>query len=277
MLSWYQTSDILKAKREGKSFALTSLNLGLTTVEATFDPAHVSFSDGTRMGWDCIEKINSNKNACFCIEGPALWPVRGFSETFGRAYSLLPTSCAPALILAGFPMHRIKDITPYQSSAAMVDAIAPFWGEVLDTATGLGYTAIEAAKTATHVSTVELDAMALEIARLNPWSCELFAQEKISQIIGDSSVVIREFQSEKFCGIIHDPPTISLAGDLYSGEFYRQALRVLKPGGKMFHYIGDPSSSAVSGATQGVIRRLKEAGFKNVSAKPLAFGITAQK
>jgi predicted methyltransferase len=59
-------------------------------------------------------------------------------------------------------------------------------GQVLDTATGLGYTAIEAAKTAAHVTTIELDPTALEVARCNPWSQALFDNPKIMQRIGDS-------------------------------------------------------------------------------------------
>ena len=64
--------------------------------------------------------------------------------------------------------------------------IAPLSGRVLDTCTGLGYTAIEAAKTAEQVITIELDPTALEVARLNPWSRELFENPRIQQIVGDA-------------------------------------------------------------------------------------------
>ena len=58
-------------------------------------------------------------------------------------------------------------------------SITPIVGCVLDTATGLGYTAIEAAKTAEQVVTIELDPVALEIARLNPWSQTMFDNPEI--------------------------------------------------------------------------------------------------
>ena len=77
--------------------------------------------------------------------------------------------------------------------------------------------------------------------------------------------------------IIHDPPSFSLAGDLYSGTFYRQLFRVLKRGGRLFHYIGDPNSKASGGVTRGALRRLQEAGFARVVRRPEAFGVVAYK
>ena len=57
---------------------------------------------------------------------------------------------------------------------------------------------------------------------------------------------------------------LSLAGELYSGEFYRDCWRVLRRNGKMFHYIGDPDSKSGARTTKGVVRRLQEAGFTRI-------------
>jgi predicted methyltransferase len=70
---------------------------------------------------------------------------------------------------------------------------------------------------------------------------------------------------------------MSVAGDLYSGEFYRQAYRVLTARGRMFHYIGDPDSYLGSRVTKGVVRRLMESGFSKVVPKPAQFGVVAYK
>ena len=121
------------------------------------------------------------------------------------------------MLIAGFVMHRIKDIDPMQDTLRKIAAISPISGRVLDTATGLGYTAIEAARTADEVVTIELDPGAQEIARLNPWSRSLFISPNIHQIMGDAYEVVPTFEDESFTRIIHDPPTFSLAGDLYSG------------------------------------------------------------
>ena len=189
----------------------------------------------------------------------------------------MPTPLAPALLIAGFPMHRIKDTDPYHDTLNKIKTIKPIGGRVLDTATGLGYTAIEASRTADQVITVEIDPTVLEIARLNPWSRELFDNPKISQRAGDSYEVIETFEDETFSCIVHDPPTLSLAGDLYSGEFYRQMFRVLTRHGRLFHYIGSLASGQGQRVAQGAIRRLQAAGFGKVRPCPQAFGLLAYK
>lgn len=58
---------------------------------------------------------------------------------------------------------------------------------VLDTCTGLGYTAIAAArcKGVSGVVTVELDEVSLRMCARNPWSREMFENEKITSLLGD--------------------------------------------------------------------------------------------
>ena len=52
--------------------------------------------------------------------------------------------------------------------------------------------------------------------------------------------IIGELPNNYFDYIIHDPPRFSLAGELYSYNFYKELYRVLRKGGKMFHYTGSP-------------------------------------
>ena len=117
----------------------------------------------------------------------------------------------------------------------------------------------------------------LEVARLNPWSRRLFDDPKIQQVVGDSFEEIESFEDGTFSRIIHDPPTFSLAGDLYSGEFYRQLFRVTGRKGRIFHYIGDLESRSGRNVTSGAVRRLQEAGFTRVVRRPEAFGLVAYK
>ena len=132
-------------------------------------------------------------------------------------------------------MHRIKNTDPHQDTLEKIHSIKPLVGRVLDTATGLGYTAIQAARTAEHVTTIELDPTALKVCKLNPWSQELFNNPRIDQLIGDSFDVVAEMDSGSYTRVIHDPPAFSLAGDLYSGEFYTQLHRVMRNHGRLFH------------------------------------------
>jgi hypothetical protein len=189
----------------------------------------------------------------------------------------MPTDGAPTMLVSGIPMHRFKGIDPHRDTLLKIKTIAPVTGSVLDTATGLGYTAIEAAKTAERVTTVEIEPAALEVARLNPWSQRLFDNSRITQIVGDVYDEIEAFDDEAFDRVIHDPPAFNLAGDLYAGSFYRELCRVLRRKGRLFHYIGDLASKSGRTVSKGAIRRLQEAGFSRVVRHPEAFGLVAYK
>jgi predicted methyltransferase len=277
ILSYVQAESLLKAKQQGMTAAQISPDLGLSTVMVILTSEGIAFPDGEQLDWQSIEKISASEVNCFVLEDNAVRSIQVFSEYTNRVCSLMPTRGAPSMLIAGFVMHRIKDVDPMQDTVRKIRAISPVVGRVLDTATGLGYTAIEAAKTADEVVTVELDPGAQEIARLNPWSQALFKSSNIHQIMGDAYEVVQTFEDGSFACIIHDPPTFSLAGELYSGAFYRQLFRVLKRGGRLYHYVGDPHSKASGGVTKGVLKRLHEAGFARVVRKPEAYGVVGYK
>jgi len=277
VLSHFQARQLLEARKNGQSAVRISLDLNLTENDVKLQPESVLFPMGESLDWKSVEEISGNEIACYSVEDHTAKAIRGFSEFTGRVYGLMPTASAPTMLISGIPMHRIKDTNPHQDTLNKIKAIAPVKGEVLDTATGLGYTAIEAAKTARHVLTIEIDPTAQEIARLNPWSQALFENPQITQLIGDAFDMIERARPQSFSAIIHDPPMFSLAGDLYSLAFYQQAFRVLKHNGRVFHYIGDPESKSGARVTAGVIRRLQEAGFRRVTRAPRAFGVVAYK
>ncbi len=277
VLSHYQAVPLLRARQAGETATALSLDLGLTTAEVWLEPERVVFPTGQWLLWAAAEEIARNESVCYVIEGNEPEKIQLFSEVLNRFYSLMPTDRAPTLLVSGIPMHRIKGIDPHRDTLAKIRTISPVTGRVLDTCTGLGYTAIEAAKTAAEVITIELDPAVLEVARLNPWSRRLFEDVRIQQVIGDSYEEVQEFEDGSFSRIIHDPPMFSLAGELYSAETYRHLFRVLKPKGRMFHYVGDLSSRSGRNVTKGVARRLQEAGFTRVVRKPEAFGLVAYK
>src|SRR6266705_6868547 len=251
VLSYVQAESLLKAKQQGITCVQISPDLGLSTVIVTLSSEGIAFPNGEHLDWYSIEKISKSEVNCFILEDNTIRPIQVFSTYTNRVCSLMPTRGAPSMLIAGFVMHRIKDIDPHEDTLRKIAAIAPVVGRVLDTATGLGYTAIEAAKTADEVITIELDPGAQEMARLNPWSRALFTNPKIHRVIGDAFEVVPTFEDASFDRIIHDPPVFSLAGELYSGAFYRELFRVLKRGGRLYHYIGDPNSKASGGVTKG--------------------------
>jgi predicted methyltransferase len=277
VLSHLQAETILQARQASRAWVAVSLDLGLSTTETAIEPAGVRFPDGQVLTWTHLEKIRASERGCFVIEEDAPCKIQVFSEASNRLYSLMPTEGAPTMLVSGISMHRVKGIDPYRDTLRKIKAVAPVVGRVLDTATGLGYTAIEAAQTAEHVITIEIEPAALDVARLNPWSRALFENPKIAQRVGDACEEIETFQDEAFTRIIHDPPAFNLAGDLYSGAFYRQLFRVLRRGGRLFHYIGDLDSRSGRTVVRGGVRRLQEAGFSRVVRHPKAFGVVAYK
>jgi predicted methyltransferase len=277
VLSHFQTDVLLAAREASRSSVLVSPDLGLTEVEVVIDAAGARFPAGHTLDWDAVQEIHNTTNSCFLVQGGRAGRIQLFSELTNRLYTLMPTGGAPTLLISGILMHRIKGTDPYRDTREKIRALGSISGQVLDTATGLGYTAIEAARYADAVLTVELDPAVLEIARLNPWSRPLFENERILQSIGDSFDVVEKLGDGSFSRVIHDPPTLSLAGHLYSGAFYGELHRVLSRGGRLFHYVGDPDSRSGRSTTRGVIQRLQEAGFSRVERRPRAFGVMAQK
>ena len=275
ILARMHCQPLTEARRRGSPAATTSLNLNLTQVELAVDAEGVQLPDGRLLSWNAIEAVAKKDDNCFVIGDAEPQPVLRFSSRYNRTYTLRATTAAPTLLISGIPMHRIKGITPDVDTDRKMAAIGRLSGRVLDTATGLGYTAIRAARRGARVTTIELDPLVLEVARFNPWSAELFDNQSVEQRIGSSSDLIAEFPSGHFDTVIHDPPTLSLGGDLYSLEFYQQVHRVLRRGGTFFHYIGDLESRLGQSVSKGATRRMQEAGFQKVIRRPEAFALMA--
>ncbi|HEV2654096.1 MAG TPA: spermine synthase, partial [Ktedonobacteraceae bacterium] len=184
VISSIQAESLLAAR--GEPSVLISPDLGISSVTVKLSDKGVEFPEGKRVSWQNIEQVKKAKVNCFIVEDGSVRPIQVFSESTNRMCSLLPTKGVPSMLIAGFTMHRIVDTDPMQDTLKKIATIVPISGRVLDTATGLGYTAIEAAKAAEQVITIELDPGAQEMARLNPWSRDLFTDPKIQQIMGDA-------------------------------------------------------------------------------------------
>jgi predicted methyltransferase len=274
VLSRYTIAEILKVKN---GTAQSSMDLGISGCSVEVADGSARFPDGTIVRHATLQRIAKSERGCFeIIDGNAV-AIQQFSEITGYMRSLAATKGAPTMLVSGIPMHRIKDTDPMEDTKNKIEALGTIHGKVLDTATGLGYTAIMAASKADHVVTVEIDPVGIEIAKRNPWSRELFDNAKIEIIVADVNEKIDEFQTGEFSAIIHDPPTFQFAGELYSLEFYEKLYRVLSRKGTLFHYIADPDSKLGERMTKGVMRRLHEAGFAMVERRPKAFGVFAKK
>ena len=196
-------------------------------------------------------------------------------------YKLLPTTrgSPPSIEINGIHMHRISGTDPWRDTLAKIKAARVGPGDtVLDTCMGLGYTAIASVlKGAREVYTAEIDENVILLARYNPWSFDL-ARETIKIFNNNIIELILDFQNEYFTRIIHDPPRFtSHTGELYSLEFYKELYRVLKPGGILFHYTGEPGRKHGSNFPGRISGKLKSIGFRVLRYDKRAQGIVARK
>lgn len=263
------------ARDEGRSSVELSPDLGITRVVARIAPEGVVFPNSELLNWAQAEAVLEAEHACFRLRAGCLEKIQIFSPTVQRHYVLYSTRRAPTFLNSGIPMHRIKDTDPTADTEAKIDAARPIFGKVLDTCTGLGYTAIAAARTAAEVTTIEIDPAVIELARVNPWSRELFDNPKIIQKIGDVRDLIVTHEPLTFSRVLHDPPAFNIAGELYSVDFYRELHRVLTNSGRLFHYIGNLDSPSGRRVARGAAERLLKAGFSRVEPCKKAFGLLA--
>ncbi len=202
-----------------------------------------------------------------------------FSPETSRVYRLFKTSGWPALEIAGIRMHLVQGTDPEKSTADMVGMLGQAKGTVLDCCAGLGYTAIALARksSVTGVVTFEVDENVLLVARRNPQSAGLFSNKKIKLLREDVCNGLSTFPENFFDAILHDPPSIKIAGELYSRKFYCELFRVLKPGCKLFHYSGAPGSKRGIDVRKGISERLAAAGFVGIAATEKIKGVVGVK
>ncbi|MFH1446311.1 MAG: spermine synthase [Chloroflexota bacterium] len=277
VLSHFQVQQLNPPPDSKAIKQIVSPDLSLTQLEVSLSKDGVAFPCENYLSWDDVERIKQDENACFRLDADGIHKIQEFSNRSNRYYSLRSTSSAPTMLISGIPMHRIKDTNPWEDTHQKIKALGSIKGTLLDTTTGLGYTAIAASKTASWVMSIEIEPAVLTLCRQNPWSLALFNSPNISLALGDCYDIIESLPDHSFDQILHDPPTFSLAGDLYSNAFYSELFRVLAPNSKLFHYIGNPNSKTGARVTRGVIQRLKQAGFMRITLKPAAFGLRAFK
>ena len=272
-LSYYQATEILQALKQGRKEVLSSIDLGKSKANIKLDKQKAILheeSNTEELSEKDLQHIIKNDKVCFILREGNLNKIQLFSPETNNFYKLYPTglNIAPTVEISGIRMHTIKDTNPWKDAKDKLSLIKPIKGRILDTCMGLGYTAINAAKTADFIETFERDENIIKIATYNPWSKELFDNKKIRINQRDIFDLIKELSNNSFDRVIHDPPRFSLSGSLYSEEFYKQLYRVIKPRAKMFHYTGSPGKlRRGKDMIAGIIKRLNHAGFRNIKRR----------
>jgi len=198
-------------------------------------------------------------------DGDAFAPVSRFS---GSLIKLVPSAWgAPTFEIDGIKMLPTAKESPFEDARRKVALIEPRGKTVLDTCGGLGYFAaccIEADVARIH--SFEKNADVLWLRMLNPWSPDPDAPAvggRLQLAHADVSQAIARIADASVDALLHDPPRFGIAGELYSQMFYDQLARVLRRGGRLFHYTGSPNKlTSGRDVPREVEKRLEKAGFK---------------
>ncbi|HEX5304684.1 MAG TPA: SAM-dependent methyltransferase [Dyella sp.] len=251
---------LLDAAERGDAVWQGSLDLGHSNAAATLDadtwrwhgqhyPYPGQLKDRTIYWWD----------------GEEFAPVSRFS---GSLIKLVPTEWgAPTFEIDGIKMLPTAKESPFEDARRKVALIAPRGKTVLDTCGGLGYfAACCLAEGAARIQSFEKNADVLWLRTLNPWSPDPDAPEhggRLQLAHADVSESIAGIADASVDALLHDPPRFGIAGELYSQAFYDQLARVLRRGGRLFHYTGSPNKlTSGRDVPREVAKRLEKAGFK---------------
>jgi predicted methyltransferase len=204
------------------------------------------------------------------------WDGDGFAAVSRYAASLIklvPTEWgAPTFEIDGIKMLPTAKESPVADARRKVALVEPHGKVVLDTCGGLGYFAaccLEAG--AARIHSFEKNADVLWLRTLNPWSPDPGELDPDAPASGgrlqlahaDVSQAIAQIADASVDAVLHDPPRFGIAGELYSQAFYDQLARVLRRGGRLFHYTGSPNKlTSGRDVPREVAKRLEKAGFK---------------
>jgi predicted methyltransferase len=239
-----------------------SLDLGISKLDVELFNEKVIFPCGNELTFLELEKIEKRRDSVFLLNQEGVFLIAISNKHY---FKLVPTVGAPTIEIDGVRMHRTVGITPENDAKLKIEKLNIFGGNVLDTCTGLGYTSIGALDFGAEILvTIERSIEVLNIALMNPYSRRLFSN-RVNKIFGDSFYIIDFFPNNYFDFVVHDPPRFSHAGELYGGQFYRKLFKVVKEGGKIFHYVGEPGSRYRNVDMQrGIINRLRNSGFSRI-------------
>lgn len=262
-----------RAARKAQPSVQASFDLGISQATATLAADHWELA-GQRYRWP--DKVR--ERTIYYFDG------EGFSalSNFGRygLIKLVPTDWGvPTFEIDGIKMLPSARVSPLEDARTKVALVQPAGKTVLDTCGGMGYFAracLEAGVARIH--SFERNEDVLWLRTHNPWSPDPdsdFAGGRLQLVHADVASAIAGLASASVDAVLHDPPRFGIAGELYAQDFYAELARVIKPGGKLFHYTGSPNRlTSGRDVPAEVAGRLEKAGFR---AERALDGVFAQR
>ncbi|QWT21525.1 hypothetical protein KPL74_05850 [Bacillus sp. NP157] len=202
------------------------------------------------------------------------------SRFAGSLIKLVPTEWGvPTFEIDGIKMLPTSKESPLDDARRKVALVEPRGKVVLDTCGGLGYFAACCLDADVgQVVSFEKNPDVLWLRTINPWSPDpdaLASAGRLRLNHGDVSEAIKALGDGSFDAVLHDPPRFGIAGELYSQAFYNELARVIRRGGRLFHYTGSPNRlTSGRDVPAEVTIRLEKAGFQ---ARPMLDGVFANR
>lgn len=260
LLTLPAATALIAARERGQSALRLSLDLGRSEVTVALEAQRWRVDD---LAYPYPQDLRDR--TVYRFDGEHWVAVSRFG---GALIKLVPTDWGPPTFeIDGIKMLPTAKVSPWDDARAKVELIAPRGKAVLDCCGGLGYYAAWCLELgAARVRSFEKNPDVIWLRGINPWSPDPdhpahcgrfeFGQGRI-----DSAIL--ELPDASFDAVLHDPPRFGIAGELYSLAFYQQLARVLKPGGRLFHYTGAPNRlTSGRDVPAEVIKRLQQAGFR---------------
>jgi uncharacterized protein len=259
---------LLAAHKAGAGTWQGSLDLGRSEGTATLDDNGWTWRGET---YPYPGKVKAR--TIYAWDGSAFEPVSRFS---GSLIKLVPTEWGvPTFEIDGIKMLPTSKESPLDDARRKVALVEPRGKVVLDTCGGLGYFAaccLDAG--VARLVSFEKNPDVLWLRTINPWSPDPDADSaggRLELTHGDVSERITALADASVDAILHDPPRFGIAGELYSQVFYNELARVVRRGGRLFHYTGSPNKLTTGrDVPSEVAARLEKAGF---AAKPVLDGV----
>lgn len=260
LLTHDAAAALLAARDRGDTAWHGSLDLGRTLADARLEAGTWQWRDAAYPYPDRLKD-----RTLYYWDGEDFSPISRYA---GSLIKLVPTEWgAPTFEIDGIKMLPTSKESPLDDAQRKVALVEPHGKVVLDTCGGLGYfAACCLAAGAARILSFEKNADVLWLRTLNPWSPDPDAPGhggRLQLAHADISQAITQVADASVDAVLHDPPRFGIAGELYSQAFYDQLARVLRRGGKLFHYTGTPNKLTSGRDVPGeVAKRLDKAGFK---------------